>query len=75
MAIDTVPILATALTLPLWGKLIDRFNPLLMRAIINGIWSLTPLLLYFAVSVEGCMRRSCCRVLFPAEARSSGGLG
>lgn len=53
MAINTVPMLATAVTLPLWGRLIDRFNPLLMRAIINGIWSLTPLLLYFATTMHG----------------------
>lgn len=53
MAINTIPMLTTAITLPFWGRLIDRFNPLLMRAIINGIWSLTPLLLYFAVSVKG----------------------
>lgn len=53
MAINTIPMLTTAITLPFWGRLIDRFNPLLMRAIINGVWSVTPLLLYFAVSVEG----------------------
>lgn len=52
MAITTVPMLATAITLPLWGKLLDRFNPLLMRSIINGIWSFTPLLLFFAPRIE-----------------------
>ncbi len=34
------------------GRLIDRFNPLLMRAVVNGVWSLTPLLLFFAASMQ-----------------------
>jgi len=52
MAINTIPMLAVALTLPIWGRLLDRYNPLVMRALINGIWTLTPLLLYFATSIE-----------------------
>lgn len=52
MAINTVPMLATALTLPLWGRLLDRYNPLLMRMLINGFWSLTPVLLFFATTIE-----------------------
>lgn len=52
MAMNTIPMLAVAVTLPIWGKLLDRYNPLAMRAIINGVWTLTPLLLYFAPSIE-----------------------
>lgn len=53
MAINTVPALAIAITLPFWGKLLDRHNPLLIRTIVNGIWSLTPIFLYFAKTMKG----------------------
>ncbi|MBI1785165.1 MFS transporter [Candidatus Sumerlaeota bacterium] len=46
--INTVPMLTIALTLPLWGWLLDRSNPLVMRAVTTGIWSVTPLLLLVA---------------------------
>lgn len=52
-AINTIPSIAIALTLPLWGRLLDRHNPVVMRTVINGIWSLTPLLLFFATSIKG----------------------
>ncbi len=53
LAINTIPMLAAAVTFPLWGLILDRGNPLIMRTVINGVWSLTPLLLFFARSLPG----------------------
>ncbi len=50
--INTIPMLTIALTLPYWGRMLDRSNPLVMRLLTSSLWSLTPLLLYYAVSIE-----------------------
>jgi len=36
----TMPMLIDVVMLPLWGRQLDKHNPLLMRAIFNGIFSL-----------------------------------
>ncbi len=63
----TIPGGLMALTSPLWGRILDKHNPILTRAWINLIWVLDPLLvfaaaatghvifLYAAKIVHGCM--------------------
>ncbi len=51
--INTVPMLTISITLPLWGWVLDRSNPLVMRAITTGVWSVTPLLLLYATTMHG----------------------
>lgn len=51
-AINAVPMLTIAVTLPIWGWLLDRFNVLLMRAVTTGVWLITPLLLFYAADVQ-----------------------
>ena len=43
-----LPGLLTMLTLGAWGRLLDRWNPISMRTLTMAIWSVQPLLLYFA---------------------------
>lgn len=43
-----LPGLLTMLTLGAWGRLLDRWNPISMRTLTMAIWSMQPLLLYFA---------------------------
>lgn len=52
-AINAIPSFTIALTTPIWGRLLDRYNPVVMRTIVNGVWCLTPILLYFAHSIHG----------------------
>lgn len=43
------------LTSPLWGRLIDRANVLMLRGVFNLVWALCPILVFLFHSVEGVM--------------------
>lgn len=44
----TLPMILNALVMPLWGRRLDRHNPLLMRAIFNAIFSCGMLVYWLA---------------------------
>lgn len=52
-AINVVPMFTIALTLPLWGWILDRSNPLVMRAVTTGVWAITPLMLLYVTTMKG----------------------
>jgi len=43
-----IPNLLVVLTVGLWGKVLDRSNPITMRAWMNTIWAIMPLLVFLA---------------------------
>jgi hypothetical protein len=47
----TIPMLIDTLMLPQWGKICDRHNPLLMRAVFNFIFSCGPLIYTVSTSL------------------------
>lgn len=51
-AINVVQNLAFAATLPLWGFMLDRHNPLVLRAVTTAVWAIQPILLLFAGSMK-----------------------
>lgn len=43
------------ITGPLWGMVIDRFNLLLVRGVLNLIWSMCPLIIFLFNSIEAVL--------------------
>jgi MFS family permease len=48
LALVTIPTLLSLLFLPVWGRILDRRNPLLVRFIVNLAFMVFPLSCYFA---------------------------
>lgn len=70
LIIVTLPFLSTALTFPLWGRMLDRFNPLVMRAFFNGVWCLVPLVLFVAPKMGIALMVVCAAQLISGLVRS-----
>lgn len=52
-AINVIPMLTSVLLLPLWGSLLDRKNPLIVRSWLMALWGITPAIFYFTGSMKG----------------------
>lgn len=51
-AITFIPMFLGSVMLPLWGSMIDRHNPLLMRGSFNLVWSFVPLIYFITPSMH-----------------------
>lgn len=52
-AFNVIPMITSVLMLPLWGALLDRKNPLVIRSWLMAAWGLTPLIYYFTHTLGG----------------------